>query len=69
MIAAALGRQRARNHMNHDQMRLMHNLFGIHSKTHATNEMNLRHLEYLLAVADTGSFSRARNVAHITQSA
>lgn len=31
--------------------------------------MNLRHLEYLLAVADTGSFSRAAEHCHITQSA
>ena len=31
--------------------------------------MNLRHLEHLLAVADTGSFSRAAEQHHITQSA
>jgi DNA-binding transcriptional LysR family regulator len=31
--------------------------------------MNLRHLEHLLAVADTGSFSRAAEKEHITQSA
>ncbi|MBS0391265.1 MAG: LysR family transcriptional regulator [Comamonadaceae bacterium] len=31
--------------------------------------MNLRHLEYLLAVADTGSFSRAADKCHVTQSA
>lgn len=31
--------------------------------------MNLRHLEHLLAVADTGSFSRAAERQHITQSA
>ena len=31
--------------------------------------MNLRHLEHLLAVAETGSFSRAAERQHITQSA
>ncbi len=31
--------------------------------------MNLRHLEHLLAVADTGSFSRAADKSHVTQSA
>ena len=31
--------------------------------------MNLRHLEHLLAVADTGSFSRAAEQQHLTQSA
>jgi DNA-binding transcriptional LysR family regulator len=31
--------------------------------------MNLRHLEHLLALADTGSFSRAAEKLHITQSA
>jgi DNA-binding transcriptional LysR family regulator len=31
--------------------------------------MNIRHLEHLLAVAETGSFSRAAERAHITQSA
>jgi DNA-binding transcriptional LysR family regulator len=31
--------------------------------------MNLRHLEHLLAVADTGSFSRAAERQHLTQSA
>lgn len=31
--------------------------------------MNLRHLEHLLALADTGSFSRAAEKCHITQSA
>ena len=31
--------------------------------------MNLQHLEHLLAVADTGSFSRAAERQHITQSA
>ena len=31
--------------------------------------MNLRHLEHLLAVIDTGSFSRAAEQHHITQSA
>lgn len=31
--------------------------------------MNLRHLEHLLAVAETGSFSRAAEQQHITQSA
>lgn len=31
--------------------------------------MNLRHLEHLLAVADTGSFSRAAEREHLTQSA
>lgn len=31
--------------------------------------MNLRHLEHLLAVADTGSFSRAAERLHLTQSA
>ena len=31
--------------------------------------MNLRHLEHLLAVADTGSFSRAADRQHLTQSA
>jgi len=31
--------------------------------------MNVRHLEHLLAVADTGSFSRAADKCHVTQSA
>ena len=31
--------------------------------------MNLRHLEHLLALADTGSFSRAAEQLHLTQSA
>lgn len=31
--------------------------------------MNLRHLEHLLAVGDTGSFSRAADQCHVTQSA
>ncbi len=31
--------------------------------------MNLRHLEHLLAVTDTGSFSRAAQRCHVTQSA
>lgn len=31
--------------------------------------MNLRHLEHLLAVADSGSFSRAAEQQHLTQSA
>ena len=31
--------------------------------------MNLRHLEHLLAVAETGSFSRAATQCHVTQSA
>lgn len=31
--------------------------------------MNLRHLEHLLALADTGSFSRAADQQHLTQSA
>ena len=31
--------------------------------------MNLRHLEHWLALADTGSFSRAAEKLHITQSA
>lgn len=31
--------------------------------------MNLRHLEHLLALAETGSFSRAADKLHITQSA
>ena len=31
--------------------------------------MNLRHLQHLLALADTGSFSRAAEQQHITQSA
>lgn len=31
--------------------------------------MNLRHLEHLLAVAETGSFSRAAEQQHLTQSA
>ncbi len=31
--------------------------------------MNLRHLEHLLAVAETGSFSRAAEKSHVTQSA
>lgn len=31
--------------------------------------MNLRHLEHLLALADTGSFSRAAERQHLTQSA
>lgn len=31
--------------------------------------MNLRHLEHLLALAETGSFSRAAKAQHITQSA
>ncbi len=31
--------------------------------------MNLRHLEHLLAVTDTGSFSRAADRLHLTQSA
>lgn len=31
--------------------------------------MNIRHLEHLLAVADTGSFSRAADKCHVTQSA
>lgn len=31
--------------------------------------MNLRQLEHLLAVADSGSFSRAAEQQHITQSA
>ena len=31
--------------------------------------MNLRHLEHLLALADTGSFSRAAEKSHVTQSA
>lgn len=31
--------------------------------------MNLRHLEHLLALAETGSFSRAADAQHITQSA
>ncbi len=31
--------------------------------------MNLRHLEHWLALAETGSFSRAAEKLHITQSA
>ena len=31
--------------------------------------MNLRHLEHWLVLADTGSFSRAAEKLHITQSA
>ena len=68
MIAAALDDWRVRNHMNHDQMRLMHNLLEcIQNSCDKRNEPAPS--GYLLAVADTGSFSRAAGTLPITQSA
>lgn len=50
----------------------MHYLFtydSIYSYQYSHEQMNIRHLEHFLAVAETGSFSRAAEKLHLTQSA
>lgn len=47
----------------------MHYFSDYHSVNSCKNPVNLKHLEYLLALADSGSFSRAAEKLFITQSA